>query len=81
MVMKNVMIVMEESLLSYRHAILTGAAVVHKGVQERISGGYKFKVSCQQAAAIAPKFCILLIMTWHVTTKYFSLNNSTNFLC
>ena len=63
MVMKNVSIVMEESLLSYRHAILTGAAVVHKGVQERISGGYKFKVSCQQAAAIAPKFCILLIMT------------------
>ena len=30
-----------------RHAILIGATIAHKGIQDRITGGYKFKVrSC-----------------------------------
>ena len=44
MVMDTVIDVKYLILLSNRHAILTGANIVHKGTQEKITGGYKFKV-------------------------------------
>jgi len=45
MVLKNG-ILWKKFLLLGRHAILTGANILHKGIQEKIAGGYKFKVKC-----------------------------------